>query len=147
MRIKIAITPEELKAVYDIRSEVFIKEQHVPQEEEMDDYDKTAIHFIVSDDGNPVGAARMRFTEDGYGKLERICVLKSQRGKSIGKKLIEKMEKEIIIQDFQKAKLNAQTHAVDFYQKLGYDVISDEFMDAGIPHVTMVKNLSQINSL
>ncbi|WP_152657321.1 GNAT family N-acetyltransferase [Oceanobacillus sp. CFH 90083] len=140
MLVKIATSPEDLQAVYQIRHEVFVIEQSVPSELEMDEFDKTATHFIVYDGETPIAAARLRFM-DGYGKLERICVLKSQRGRSIGKKIIQKMEQEIIHQDLHQAKLNAQTHAQDFYQKLGYQVISGEFMDAGIPHVTMVKNL------
>ncbi|CEI84527.1 N-acetyltransferase [Oceanobacillus oncorhynchi subsp. incaldanensis] len=141
MLVKTARTPEELQDVYHIRNEVFVDEQNVPSEEEIDEFDKTATHFIAYDEETPVAAARLRFTEDGYGKLERICVLKSQRGKSIGKKIMQKMEQEIIQQDFHKAKLNAQTHAQNFYQKLGYEVTSGEFMDAGIPHVTMIKKL------
>jgi len=141
MLVKTARTPEELQDVYRIRNEVFVEEQNVPPEEEIDEFDKTATHFIAYDEETPVAAARLRFTEDGYGKLERICVLKSQRGKSIGKKIMQKMEQKIIQQDFHKAKLNAQTHAQNFYQKLGYEVTTGEFMDAGIPHVTMIKEL------
>lgn len=141
MFVKTATTQEELEAVYQIRTEVFVEEQNVPPEEELDAFDKTATHFIAYDDDMPIAAGRLRFTEDGYGKLERICVLKSQRGKSIGKQLMLKMEEEIMKQHLNKAKLNAQTHAENFYQKLGYEVISDEFLDAGIPHVTMVKHL------
>lgn len=141
MLVKIATAPIELEAVYQIRTEVFVEEQNVPPEREIDEFDKTATHFIAYDGEFPVAAARLRFTEDDYGKLERICVLKSQRGKSLGKKLMLKMEEEIKNRGFHKAKLNAQTHAQDFYQKLGYEVTSGEFLDAGIPHVTMIKYL------
>ncbi|WP_040979715.1 GNAT family N-acetyltransferase [Oceanobacillus jeddahense] len=141
MLVKIATTPKELQDVYHIRNVVFIEEQNVPAERELDEFDKTATHFIVYEEETPIAAARLRFTEDGYGKLERICVLKSQRGKAIGKKVILKMEEEITNQGFHKAKLNAQTHAQHFYQKLGYKVTSGEFMDAGIPHITMIKHL------
>ncbi|GAA0333853.1 GNAT family N-acetyltransferase [Oceanobacillus oncorhynchi subsp. oncorhynchi] len=141
MLVKTALTPEELQDVYHIRNEVFVDEQNVPPEEEIDEFDKTATHFIAYAEETPVAAARLRFTEDGYGKLERICVLKSQRGKAIGKKLMQKMEEKITNQDYHLAKLNAQTHAQLFYQKLGYEVTSGEFMDAGIPHVTMIKKL------
>ncbi|GIO22521.1 GNAT family N-acetyltransferase [Oceanobacillus sp. J11TS1] len=141
MLVKHATAQNELEAVYQIRTEVFVQEQKVPPKEELDEFDKTATHFIAYDGELPVAAGRLRFTQGGYGKLERICVLKSQRGKSIGKQLMLKMEEEIKKQHFNKAKLNAQIQAVDFYQKLGYEVTSDEFIDAGIPHVTMVKHL------
>lgn len=68
-------------------------------------------------------------------------MLKEARGKSFGKEIIQAMEKVVQEKGFKKAKLNAQTHAEGFYQKLGYHTISGEFMDAGIPHVTMIKEL------
>ncbi|MFD1066020.1 GNAT family N-acetyltransferase [Oceanobacillus locisalsi] len=141
MLVKTAKTPEELQDVYRIRKEVFVEEQNVPPELEIDAFDQSATHFIAYDEETPVAAARLRITDEGYGKLERICVVKSHRGKSIGKKIMQKMEQEINQQGFHKAKLNAQIHAQDFYQKLGYEVTSGEFMDAGIPHVTMIKNV------
>lgn len=141
MEIKIAETREELEQAYNIRMVVFVEEQGVPAEEELDEHDASATHFIVFDDDEAIAASRLRFTEDGYGKLERICVLKDHRGKSVGKHLILAMEEKIKQQDYQKVKLNAQTNALEFYKKLGYHKVSDEFMDAGIPHVTMIKEL------
>ncbi|WP_407703013.1 GNAT family N-acetyltransferase [Virgibacillus tibetensis] len=119
---------------------VFVEEQKVPPEEELDEHDKTAIHFIGYENNEPIAASRLRFVE-GYGKLERICVLKNHRGKSHGRQIILAMEKLISSKGYSKAKLNAQTHAENFYQRLGYKTISGEFLDAGIPHVTMVKDL------
>ncbi|WP_010649965.1 GNAT family N-acetyltransferase [Oceanobacillus massiliensis] len=140
MEIKIVETREELEHVYKIRMNVFVNEQNVPPEEELDEHDATATHFIAYDNGLPVAASRLRFVEE-YGKLERICVAKEHRGKSIGKQVILEMEKVIRDKDYKKAKLNAQTHAENFYKKLGYETISGEFLDAGIPHVTMVKQM------
>lgn len=140
MNVKIVESEQELQQAYDIRMVVFVEEQNVPPEEEIDDLEGSAIHFIGYDHENPVGASRLRFVEE-YGKLERICVLKEARGKSFGKEIIQAMEKVVQEKGFKKAKLNAQTHAEGFYQKLGYHTISGEFMDAGIPHVTMIKEL------
>lgn len=140
MNVKIVESEEELQQAYDIRMVVFVEEQNVPPEEEIDDLEGSAIHFIGYDHENPVAASRLRFVEE-YGKLERICVLKEARGKSFGKEIIQAMEKVVQEKGFKKAKLNAQTHAEGFYQKLGYHTISGEFMDAGIPHVTMIKEL------
>ncbi|MFS0752157.1 GNAT family N-acetyltransferase [Oceanobacillus sp. 1P07AA] len=141
MRVKIAESREELEQAYHIRMVVFVEEQEVPAEEELDEHDATATHFLAFENNHAIAASRLRFTDEGYGKLERICVLKDHRGKSVGKQLISAMEEEIKLQNYHKAKLNAQTHALNFYKKLGYHVISEEFMDAGIPHVTMVKDL------
>lgn len=141
VKIKFVETNHERQQALNVRSMVFIDEQKVPPEVEMDAFDEEAIHFIGSLNDTPIAASRIRFIET-YGKLERICVLKDQRGKSYGKQLIQAMEDIIVKKNYTKAKLNAQTHALDFYKQLGYIIVSEEFMDAGIPHVTMVKQLN-----
>ncbi|SET16074.1 Predicted N-acyltransferase, GNAT family [Oceanobacillus limi] len=140
MNIKVVETNQEKKHAFQVRTEVFVEEQNVPPEEELDEHDAEAIHFIGYEDEEPIAASRLRFVDE-YGKLERICVVKDQRGKSNGKQIIEAMEAVIADKGYSKSKLNAQTHAEDFYKRLGYKTISGEFMDAGIPHVTMVKEL------
>ncbi|MUV36498.1 putative N-acetyltransferase YjcF [Lentibacillus sp. JNUCC-1] len=140
MQIIIVKTPEQREVAFRIRHKVFIVEQNVPPEEEMDEFDETATHFVGYADGNPAAASRLRLVDD-YGKLERIAVLKEYRGNSYGKQIIQAMEDFIKQHKLPKAKLNAQTHAENFYKKLGYETISDTFMDAGIPHVTMIKHL------
>lgn len=138
MIIRQADTEQTIKQAFQIRTTVFVKEQHVPLEEEMDHFEEEATHFVGVHDSRPIAASRLRFAED-YGKLERICILQQERGKSFGSQLITHMEEVIMQHGYQKAKLNAQTHAANFYQYLGYEIISDEFLDAGIPHVTMIK--------
>ncbi|WP_404451790.1 GNAT family N-acetyltransferase [Virgibacillus necropolis] len=140
MDIKQVETNGELEQAYHVRTVVFVEEQKVPPEEELDEYDKEANHFVGYVNEVPIAASRLRFV-DSYGKLERICVLDTERGKSYGKMIIQRMEFEIKNNGFEKAKLNAQTHAEEFYQRLGYETVSGEFMDAGIPHVTMIKDL------
>src|SRR5699024_9370756 len=105
-----------------------------------DEHEDEAIHFLGELNGKAIAASRLRWV-DGYGKLERICVLKNERGNGYGKQLIQAMEREIVKNGGQKAKLNAQKHAEKFYKQLGYQTVSDQFMDAGIPHVKMVKQL------
>lgn len=140
VNIQIVNSDKQLEQAYHVRMVVFVEEQHVPPEEELDAYDKDAIHFIGYQKTMPIAASRLRLVED-YGKLERICILKPHRGKSYGKQLIKQMEHIILEKGHTKAKLNAQTHAENFYQQLGYETISGEFLDAGIPHITMVKEL------
>lgn len=140
MNVKIAETRREKENAFRIRTKVFVDEQHVPPDLELDELDESSIHFVGILNGKPISASRLRFVDD-YGKLERICILKEHRGQSYGKQMIHKMEKVIQEKGFFKAKLNAQTHAIEFYKKLGYHVVSNEFMDAGIPHVAMVKQM------
>lgn len=138
MNIKVAETNAEIRDAFHIRKAVFVNEQHVPLSIEMDDFDQEAIHFIGYLNDSPILASRLRFVND-YGKLERICVLKEHRGKSFGQHIIHRMESTIKEHGYNKAVLNAQDHAIGFYRKLGYHVISKPFIDAGIPHVTMEK--------
>lgn len=140
MRIKVVESNEEKQHAYSVRTVVFVDEQNVPPELELDEFDEQAIHLIGYENETPTAASRVRFVEN-YGKLERICVLKDERGKAYGSQMIKAMENIISSEGFSKAKLNAQSHALEFYQRLGYKTVSGEFIDAGIPHVTMIKEL------
>ncbi len=137
--MKVVTSEEEMNDAYSVRRKVFIEEQQVPEEIEIDEREKEATHFIVYDNHTPVGAGRLRYDGD-YAKVERVCVIKSLRKKGVGEQLMAKMEstaKEHVSQ----IKLNAQTHAEPFYLKLGYETVSDVFYDAGIAHVTMTKGI------
>lgn len=138
MEVKQVTTQEQLKDAFLVRRTVFVEEQQVPEEEEIDQYEDDATHVVLYDNEEPIGAARVRVL-DGIGKLERICVLSSKRKNGAGKLLVEKLEEIAQSQGISKLKLNSQTHAVPFYERLGYKTVSDVFMDAGIPHVTMIK--------
>lgn len=138
MEVKIALTEKEQNDAYLVRKVVFVEEQNVPLEEEIDQYEQDSTHFVVYDQHDPIAAGRFRII-DGYGKVERICVLSSYRSKGVGKLLMDMIESVSSDKGISKLKLNAQTHAIPFYERLNYHVVSDEFMDAGIPHRTMEK--------
>ncbi|MFO1445579.1 GNAT family N-acetyltransferase [Bacillus sp. Bva_UNVM-123] len=140
MLVKIVNDEKELQDAFSVRKTVFVHEQLVPIEEEIDQYDESAVHFVLYEDENPIGAGRFRIL-DGIGKVERICVLKDKRKTGAGKVIMEKIEEYADSQGISHVKLNAQTQAIPFYQKLKYEVVSDEFLDAGIPHRTMKKTL------
>lgn len=140
MFVKKVETDRELQDAFGVRKKVFVHEQQVPEELELDDFDQTAEHFVLYTDGQPAGAGRFR-VKDGKGKVERVCVIKGLRGKHAGILLMKEIEQHAKDSGMQALILNAQTHALGFYEKLGYHVISDEFMDAGIPHYTMQKDL------
>lgn len=141
VNIKIVESLAEREQAFQIRTNVFVNEQKVSIEEELDEFEDEAIHFIGYVDNEPIAASRLRWV-DNYGKLERICILKAHRGNSYGTELITAMENEIIKKGYTQTKLNAQTRAVEFYKRLGYEIVSGEFLDAGIPHVTMTKQLN-----
>jgi predicted GNAT family N-acyltransferase len=137
----IQVTKEQqLQDAFSVRKSVFVEEQQVPLEEEIDEFESSAAHFVLYDGELAVGAGRFRVL-DGIGKVERICVLSSHRKGGSGKALMTAIEDFAKEQNIHELKLNAQTHAIPFYNKLGYEVVSEEFLDAGIPHRTMKKKV------
>ncbi|ADU30955.1 GNAT family N-acetyltransferase [Evansella cellulosilytica] len=141
MDVRVVETEQEMKDAYAVRRTVFIEEQGVPEEMEIDAHEDEAVHFVAyNDKGAPVGAGRMRLFDD-YGKAERICVVRSYRKKGVGDHLMKKLEEVALAKGKNELKLNAQTHAEQFYDRIGYETTSDTFYEAGIPHVTMRKQL------
>ncbi|OMP67074.1 GNAT family N-acetyltransferase [Domibacillus epiphyticus] len=142
MKAVLATDEKQLEDAFTVRTAVFIEEQNVPPELELDELEDEAVHFVLYDDSNnPCGAGRFR-TVGEYGKVERICVLKEVRGKGAGNIIMEAIEQHAAaIRGLTALKLNAQVQAIPFYEKRGYTVISEEFLDAGIVHKTMTKPL------
>ncbi|NSL50811.1 GNAT family N-acetyltransferase [Calidifontibacillus erzurumensis] len=141
MKAKRISIEEDLQIAFQIRKEVFVEEQGVPLEDEFDEFDTLdgqCKHIIVFYDQRPVGTGRIR-SLDGFGKLERICVLKPYRKFGLGKVIINTLEEIAKEMGLSKVKLHGQTQAEGFYKKLGYQTLSDTFMEDGIPHVLMVK--------
>lgn len=136
-------TEKQLNDAFFVRKEVFVKEQHVPEEEEIDQFEDTSEHIVIYYGGQPVGAGRWRL-KDGHGKLERICVMKSHRSLGVGAIMMQALEKAAAAKGAGSFILHAQTQAVPFYEKQGYRVTSgEEFLDAGIPHLEMIKEYKQ----
>ena len=121
-----------------LRRVVFIDEQGVSEADEIDDLDDIAIHLLASLDGDALGSARV-IVQGSTGKIGRVCVLGTARGKGIGATLIrEAVERLRKIPGVTKAKLGAQTHAITFYQSLGFTPIGEVYLDAGIDHQDMI---------
>lgn len=139
--IQTVSTSQELTDAFSVRHQVFVIEQGVSAELERDQEDQNATHFVLYDQGVPSGAGRIRFI-DTYAKVERVCILKRLRGTGAGTALMQAIQEEVRRHGVSKMRLNAQLQASDFYTQLNYQVCSDEFMDAGIPHVTMEKELN-----
>ena len=141
MKVMIAESQKQRQDCLDVRMNVFVKEQKVPADLEIDELEDECVHFILyQDDGTPAGTGRYREV-DGYGKAERICVMSDVRQKGSGRMIMSAIEDYARSRSIPKVKLHAQVQAIPFYERLGYQVISDVFMDAGIPHRTMEKEL------
>ncbi len=126
----------ELEACFAIRLAVFVGEQGVPAEEEMDELDDAALHFLALWNGEPAGTARAVEKAPGLQKIGRVAVKAAFRKFGIGRMLMQRIEAEHPGSAFV---LDAQTHAAGFYQRLGYVAEGPEFLDAGIPHRLMHK--------
>lgn len=136
-------TEYDLNIALNIRTEVFVKEQGVPTKDEIDEFDvlnKGCDHVLVYHDKRPVGTGRIRII-DGIGKLERICILKPYRKFGLGKVVIKALEEIATTNGIYTFKLHGQTHAEGFYNQLGYITSSDIFMEDGISHVLMIKQV------
>lgn len=130
-------TTRDIATCRHLRRVVFIEEQGVPEEDEIDDKDDTALHLLATDGGTPVGSARLLLMGD-TGKIGRVCVLKSHRGTGLGAALIRAAIVELRVHGMKTAKLGSQTHAIGFYERLGFTATGPEYMDAGIPHRDMI---------
>ncbi|MGH6838809.1 MAG: GNAT family N-acetyltransferase [Methylocella sp.] len=140
MIVRTANTVDDINACFQIRDEVFVIEQNVPVTRERDEHDSAAIHFLVLDHGKPVGTARVVLTDKGAtAKIGRVAIITSKRRNGIGKILMKAIEENLRPTHVTRFALDAQTHALQFYERLGYDAYGDEFMDAGIPHRHMTK--------
>jgi len=137
--IAIQIDQPEWATIRKIRYEVFVLEQKVDEEEEYDEFEETSHHFLALADEKPVGTARWRKTDKGF-KLERFAVLKEYRGLHVGDKILRKILAEVIPKaaaSFQAIYLHAQTQAVSFYAKHGFETYGPVFEEANIEHRAM----------
>ncbi len=129
-------TPADRAACYDIRKTVFVEEQAVPLELEMDEYDDVATHFLLRDGDMPLATARL-LDKHGRAKIGRVAVLQEARGRGLGLVLMRAVLDEARRQGFAEAILDSQTYAVPFYERLDFVAEGEEFDDAGIPHYLM----------
>jgi predicted GNAT family N-acyltransferase len=121
-----------------LRRAVFIEEQGVAEADEIDDKDGEAIHLLAKVDGLPMGSARLLLSGE-TGKIGRVCVLPQARGIGLGAALMRAAVAQLRDQPgVIRAKLGAQTHALGFYERLGFVAEGPVYDDAGIPHRDMV---------
>ena len=141
MELKITDDKRNYNQCLEIRKEVFVDEQNVPIEIELDEYEKESVNILLTLDDRPLGTVRYRDIGDGTAKIERMAVRKIARGLHLGQALMNFVHIHAEDNGFKRTKLGAQVHALKFYEKLGYHEVSDEFDDAGIPHKYMEKEL------
>jgi predicted GNAT family N-acyltransferase len=127
-----------------IRQRVFVEEQRVPLEIEIDDHDRNdaaAVHALALLDAEPVGAGRFYVVEPGVIQIGRMAVLPGVRGSGIGKAVLAALLAEARRRGFRVARLHAQVHAAGFYRLAGFTDDGPELWDAGILHQPMAKKI------
>ncbi|MFE6338852.1 GNAT family N-acetyltransferase [Streptomyces sp. NPDC057806] len=145
--VRVATEAADREACFAVRREVFVGEQGVPEEVEYDAYDAVAVHVLaVRADGLPIGAGRLLFGEaaaakvggdPSVGSLGRLAVTKAARGLGVGVALVRAIEDAARARGLRAVDLHAQTQALGFYERLGYEAYGPEFADAGIAHRAM----------
>lgn len=133
----VSSTATEFARCKAIRMEVFVGEQHVPPEEEMDDLDEVAIHVLALLDGQPVGTGRLILEDDGTARIGRMAVLKPHRGRGVGGAILLHLMEIARERDVRVVRLAGQLHAIPFYERHGFTAYGDVFLDAGIEHRMM----------
>jgi predicted GNAT family N-acyltransferase len=134
VRIEVGSWAQLADACTPVRFTVFVDEQHVPADQELDADDAVSLHAVARDAaGAVIGTGRL--LPDGH--IGRMAVLAAGRGRGVGSALLEALMREAAAQGHRVAVLNAQQHAVPFYERHGYVVCSAPFDDCGIAHVEM----------
>lgn len=141
LQIKIVTYTEALEEINSIRTLVFQQEQGVDSALEFDGRDSTAEHLLAYWNNQAVGTTRIRGLSKDTVKIERLAVLKSARGKGIGKKLMQTALDLARQQGYETATINAQEYVQGLYSQLGFVQVGDKFDEAGIPHVKMMRKL------
>ncbi|MCH4008904.1 GNAT family N-acetyltransferase [Companilactobacillus sp.] len=125
----------------DIRKAVFVDEQHVPADLEIDDNESNCIYNTLYKDNQPAAVARYFPTKNNGIHIQRVAVLKDFRHQGLASELIEKIAVDAKIQGYQYIILGAQDQANGFYKSLGFKVVGDQYKEAGILHHDMRKEL------
>lgn len=129
---------EAKPAAWAIRKQVFIEEQGVPEEMELDEFDLTAQHALAFLDSQCIGTARLVILPENIGRIGRMAVLPMQRGTGIGSQLLLAMIDQGKSQGITHFELHAQLSAIPFYERWGFIAQGDIYDEAGIAHRDMM---------
>ena len=120
---------------------MFVEEQGISKELELDEYDREALHMVVKDEEIIIGTARVRFLATGQAKLERMAVLKHFRRRGIGRDIISFLIAELRNRQIGQVHLHAQYSAIAFYRSCGFEESGLPFWEAGIKHTKMQRRI------
>ena len=144
IEVKLVETEADLEGAINVRMRVFVVEQQIPAEEELDEADATATHAIALCQGRVIGTGRMLVMEEdeeGTCRIGRMAVDQEWRRHGVGGRILECLEAEARVQGITTCLLHAQEYVKDFYAGHGYREQGEVFLEVDIPHVEMVKDL------
>lgn len=144
LKIKTVQYQDSMVAINQIRTKVFQEEQGVSAELEFDGLDPSATHFLAYVNGQAVGTARIRELDADTVKIERLAVLPDYRKQGIGKLLMISALSAIAQRGKFLVIVHAQAYIAPLYQQLGFAIVGEQFNEAGIPHVKMIKMSKQL---
>jgi predicted GNAT family N-acyltransferase len=138
IEVRPANGPAEVEAALDLRCRVFCGEQGVALAADQDGRDGEALHIVAFADGRLAGTCRLVF-DDGIARLGRMAVEPDLRGRGIGAAVLEEAGREARRAGAELVRLHAQSRPQTLYERSGFEVRGEEFLEEGIPHVTMEK--------
>ncbi len=134
----------DLRAAFAVRLEVFTGDQGINEDEDRDGLDDGADHVLALVRDRPVGTARLVMLDDGRtARIGRMAVLKPYRMRGIGRAIVEKLLAIAVEKGVQTVILGAQEQAAGFYERLGFGATEERYMEVGIPHVTMKRDIKE----
>ncbi|MBU8869664.1 MAG: GNAT family N-acetyltransferase [Gemmatimonadales bacterium] len=136
---RIATSKEDILKVMVVRGIVFIEEQGVDWESEIDEHEEESLHVLGEVEGQPVATGRLRALPNGWFKLERVAVRPRWRGRGIAKGMVEFLLKEAAKLGAVRMKMHAQVYLEGFYNQFGFHREGDIFSECGIDHILMIR--------
>ncbi|MGY1822247.1 GNAT family N-acetyltransferase [Geodermatophilus sp. SYSU D00079] len=135
------MTAADWPEVVALRTRVFVEEQGVPAEIEQDEHDATAVHALARDDDGRVVATGRLLVRDGRAVVGRMAVDAAVRGRGYGAAVLAELHRQARVRGLAEVELHAQVTARGFYERAGYTAVGEEYVEAGIVHVTMRRPL------
>jgi predicted GNAT family N-acyltransferase len=139
--VRAAESSSEVDEALELRRRVFVGQQGVTLEADRDGLDPDATHIVAVDGGRVIGTCRLVF-DDGLARLGRMAVEDEARGRGIGAALLAVAEAQARAAGATRIRLHAQLAARSLYERGGFEARGEEFMEEGIPHLTMEKLLA-----
>jgi predicted GNAT family N-acyltransferase len=138
---KLVESENELRGAFEVRRRVFVEEQGIAEEMDLDGNDGEALHMVVKDGAEVIGTARIRFINTKQAKLERMAVLEGFRRMGIGRAIAYFIIEELRNRQIEQVVLHAQYGVIAFYKSCGFEQTGLPFTEAGLKHIKMQRRL------